>query len=209
MNRKGFTLIELLIAMVIASIVMAAMYSVYHSQTQTYRTQQLVVQMQQNMRAALYLLESEIRMAGYSAADPPAPAGFVQNFDSLGSPHDGSAAATDANNIAFTVDRNDSGTIDAAAAIAGFEIIAFRRDAANNTLERWDGSNPSGVWQVAAEQITNLSFTYHREDNSPIPFPLDAADLTDIRSVEVAITATSGDQSMNLTNKIKCRNMGY
>ena len=60
MNRKGFTLIELLVAMVIASIVMAAIYSVYRSQTQTYRTQQLVVQMQQNMRAALYLLESEI-----------------------------------------------------------------------------------------------------------------------------------------------------
>ena len=207
MNRKGFTLIELLIAMIVASIVMAAIYSVYRSQTQTYRTQQLVVQMQQNMRAALYLLESEIRMAGYSATDPSAPAGFVQNFTGLGSPHDGAAAATDANNIAFTVDRNDSGTIDAAAAFAGFEIIAFRRDAANNTLERWDGS--SGDWQVAAEQITNLSFTYHREDDSPIPFPLTAADLTDIRSVEVAITATSRDQNMNLTNKIKCRNMGY
>jgi type IV pilus assembly protein PilW len=206
MNRKGFTLIELLIAMVIASIVMAAMYSVYRSQTQTYRTQQLVVQMQQNMRAALYLLESEIRMAGYSAADPPAPAGFVQDFTGLASPHAGSAAATDANNIAFTVDRNDSGTIDeiddvGAGAFASFEIIAFRRDAANNTLERWDGS--SGVWQVAAEQITSLSFTYHGEDD------LQTADLTDIRSVEVAITATSGDRNMNLTNKIKCRNMGY
>ena len=134
MNRKGFTLIELLIAMVVASIVMAAMYSVYRSQTRTHRTQQLVVQMQQNMRAALYLLESEIRMAGYSATDPPAPAGFVQDFTGLGSPHNGSDAATDANNIAFTVDRNDSGTIDAAAALAGFEIIAFRRDAANNTV---------------------------------------------------------------------------
>ena len=207
MNRKGFTLIELLVAMVVASIVMAAIYSVYHSQTQTYRTQQLVVQMQQNIRAALYLMESEIRMAGYSATDPPAPAGFVQNFAGLGSPHNGSAAATDANNIAFTVDRNNNGTIDAAAAIAGFEIIAFRLDAANNTLERWDGS--SGDWQVAAEQITNLSFTYHREDDSQIPFPITAADLTDIRSVEVAIAATSRDRNMNLTNKIKCRNMGY
>jgi type IV pilus assembly protein PilW len=207
MNRKGFTLIELLVAMVVASIVMAAIYSVYRSQTQTYRTQQLVAQMQQNMRAALYLLEREIRMAGYSVTDPPAPAGFVQNFASLGSPHDGSGAAIDATNIAFTVDSDDSGTIDAAAAIAGFEIIAFRLDAANNTLERWDGS--SGDWQVAAEQITNLSFTYHREDDSQIPFPLTAADLADIRSVELAITATSRDRNMNLTNKIKCRNMGY
>ena len=207
MNRKGFTLVELLVAMVVASLVMAAIYTAYRSQAQAHRTQQLVVQMQQNMRAALYLLEREIRMAGYSITDPPAPAGFVQNFLSLGSPHDGSGAATDANNIAFTVDSNDSGTIDAAAANAGFEIIAYRLNAANNTLERWDGS--SGNWQVAADQITNLTFTYHREDDSPIPFPIQAVDLPDIRSVEVAITATSRDRNMNLTNKIKCRNMGY
>ena len=207
MNKKGFTLIELLIAMVVASIVMAAIYAVYRSQNEAHRTQQLVVQMQQNMRAALYLLEREIRMAGYSITDPPAPAGFVQNFASLGSPHDGSGAATDANNIAFTVDSDGLGTINTAAPLAGFEIIAYRLNAANNTLERWDGS--TGAWQVAADQITNLSFTYHREDDSQIPFPLAPADLEDIRSVEVAITATSEDRNMNLTNKIKCRNMGY
>ena len=207
MNRKGFTLIELMVAMVVASIVMAAIYSVYRSQTQAHRTQQIVVQMQQNMRAALYLLEREIRMAGYSVTDPPASAGFVQNFIGLGAPHDGSGAVTDANNIAFTVDNNDSGAIETAAAIAGFEIIAYRLNAANNTLERWDGS--TGAWQVAADQITNLSFTYHREDDSQIPFPLAPADLENIRSVEVAITATSEDRNMNLTNKIKCRNMGY
>ena len=207
MNRKGFTLIELLVVMVVASIVMAAIYTAYRSQTEAHRTQQLVVQMQQNMRAALYLLEREIRMAGYSITDPSAPAGFVQNFISLGSPHDGSGAGTDANNIAFTVDSNDNGIIDTAAANAGFEIIAYRLNVANNTLERWDGS--SGSWQVAADQITNLTFTYHREDDSQIPFPIQAADLQDIRSVEVAITATSRDRNMNLTNKIKCRNMGY
>jgi type IV pilus assembly protein PilW len=207
MNRKGFTLIEILIAMAVASIVMAVIYSVYRSQTEAQRTQQLVVQVQQNIRAALYLLESEIRMAGYSVTDPPAPAGFVQDFSGLVSPHNGSGAATDANNIAFTVDSDGLGTIDTAAPLAGFEIIAYRHNAANNTLERWDGSG--GDWQVAAEQITNLSFTYHREDDSQIPFPLTAADLADIRSVEVAITATSRDRNMNLTNKIKCRNMGY
>ena len=209
MNKKGFTLIELMVAMVVASIVMAAIYSVYRSQIQAHRTQQIVVQMQQNMRAALYLLEREIRMAGYSVTDPPAAAGFVQNFSGLGAPHDGSGAATDANNIAFTVDSNNSGAIEAAAAIAGFEIIAYRLNAAANTLERWDGS--TGDWQVAAEQITNLSFTYHREDDSQISFPLAAADLADIRSVEVTITATAEDRTMPLSYpyKIKCRNMGY
>ena len=207
MNKKGFSLIELLIAMVIASIVMGAIYSVYRSQTKTYRAQQLIVQMQQNVRAALYLLETDIRMAGYSVTDPPAPAGFVQNFADLGTPHDGSGAATDDNNIAFTVDSDDSGTIDTTSAAAAFEIIAYRLNSANTTMERWDGAN--GVWRAAAEQITDLSFTYHREDDSQIAFPLTAADFADIRSVEVTITATSRDRNMTITDKIKCRNIGY
>jgi prepilin-type N-terminal cleavage/methylation domain-containing protein len=203
-DRKGFTLIELLVAMVIASVVLTAIYSVYRAQTRQHRVQQMVVQMQQNMRAAMYLLEREIRMAGYSRFNPPAPAGFVANFAGYGSPHDASGAATDASNVAFTVDNDDDGAISAA---TSFEIIAFRLDGANNRLERWDAV--SGQWQVAAEQITALSFTYHREDGSALAFPIDPGDLPDIRSVEVALQATSGDRTMNLTNRIKCRNTGF
>ena len=209
-NKKGFTLIELLVAMAIASIVMAAIYSVYRVQTKQYRTQQMVVQMQQNMRAAMYLLEREIRMAGYSAADPRAPAGFLLDFESLGFPHDESGATIDATNVAFTTDNGpsslglgDNGTIDS----SSFEIIAFRHDGANNRIQRYDAA--SGDWQVAAEQITALSFTYYRADGTPLTFPIEAGDLPDIRSVEVALEATAGDRTMNLTNRIKCRNMGF
>ncbi|MGD8961758.1 MAG: prepilin-type N-terminal cleavage/methylation domain-containing protein [Desulfobacterales bacterium] len=211
MNHKGFTLVELLIAMVVASIVMAAIYAAHRSQTQSYRTQQLVVQMQQNMRAALYLLEREIRMAGYST-DPPAEAGFVQNFGGLTgvvAAHASSGAATDANNIAFTADDNQNGDIEDT---TSFEIIAYRFNGANNTLQRWSLVDPAGPvwgWQVAAEQITSLTFTYFDEGDNPITPPLDADDLADIRSVDVRITAIAGDRDMQTTNKIKCRNMGY
>ena len=203
-SKGGFTLVELLIAMLVSSIVVAAIYSVYQGQTKSHRTQQLVVEMQQNMRAAMFLLEREIRMAGYSAADPASNGGFVLNFNSFGLPHSSSGAVNDANNIAFTVDNDDSGAIETA---TSFELIAYRRNAGNNTLERWDAVG--GQWQVAAERITNLTFSYHRDDGSPMSFPLSAGDLPDIRSVEMAIEATSGDRTMNITNKIKCRNMGF
>jgi type IV pilus assembly protein PilW len=204
MNRKGFTLMEIMIALVIASIVMAAIYSVYRAQTRQHRIQQMAVEVQQNMRAAMYLLEREIRMAGYSPSGPSAAAGFKADFSALGPPHDGSGAATDANNIAFTVDNDADGAISGA---TSFEIIAYRLDAANNELERWDAV--SGAWQVAAEHITALSFSYHRADESQMLPPLSATDLADIRSVEVAIQATAGDRAMNMTDKIKCRNMGF
>ena len=64
-NNYGFTLIELMIAMVIASIVAAAIVMSFDSQQKTQVNQQLVVEMQQDARAALYLMQQDIRMAGY------------------------------------------------------------------------------------------------------------------------------------------------
>ena len=64
-NAKGMTMIELLIAMAVASIVMAILYSTYQLQQKSYVTQQLVTDMQQNARAAMALMKREIRMAGY------------------------------------------------------------------------------------------------------------------------------------------------
>jgi prepilin-type N-terminal cleavage/methylation domain-containing protein len=65
-NRYGFTLIELMIAMVIGLIVMVVIYSMYRSHQRAQVTQQLVVDMQQNGRAAVALMTREIRMAGYN-----------------------------------------------------------------------------------------------------------------------------------------------
>jgi type IV pilus assembly protein PilW len=64
-NNLGFTLIELMIAMVIASIVAGAIMMAFDSQQKTQVNQQLVVEMQQDARAALYLMQQDIRMAGY------------------------------------------------------------------------------------------------------------------------------------------------
>lgn len=61
----GITLIELMVAMAIAGIVLMVIYSAYHTQSTMYRTQSVELSMQQNLRGAVYLLESEIRMAGY------------------------------------------------------------------------------------------------------------------------------------------------
>lgn len=61
----GFTMVELMIAMVIASIVAAAIVMAFDSQEKSQVNQHLVVEMQQEARAALYLMQKDIRMAGY------------------------------------------------------------------------------------------------------------------------------------------------
>ncbi|MDP2863390.1 MAG: prepilin-type N-terminal cleavage/methylation domain-containing protein [Desulfobacterales bacterium] len=68
-SNEGITLIELMVAMAVAGIVLMAIYSAYHTQSTIYRTQSVELAMQQNLRGAVYLLESEIRMAGYDMND--------------------------------------------------------------------------------------------------------------------------------------------
>ena len=64
-RRNGLTLIELLIALVLSSILIAALYRMFISQQKTYGTQEQVADMQQNVRIAIGQMTREIRMAGY------------------------------------------------------------------------------------------------------------------------------------------------
>ncbi len=65
MNKRGITLIELLIALVISAILVAGVYRTFVSQQRTYTVQDQVVEMQQNVRAALNKMFREIRMVNY------------------------------------------------------------------------------------------------------------------------------------------------
>ena len=55
-TEPGFTLVELLIAMVVAFLVTAAVYASHKVQQQTYKAQQQVTEMQQNLRAAMDMI---------------------------------------------------------------------------------------------------------------------------------------------------------
>ena len=64
-KNRGVTLIELLIALVISSILIAALYRTFIGQQKTYIVQDQVVDMQQNVRVAINKMMREIRMAGF------------------------------------------------------------------------------------------------------------------------------------------------
>ena len=77
-DQKGFTLIELMIYVCISSIVLTAVYTVFKGQQKTYTNQQGVVDMQENLRAGMYYLTREVRLAGYEAQGVASVAGIVQ-----------------------------------------------------------------------------------------------------------------------------------
>jgi prepilin-type N-terminal cleavage/methylation domain-containing protein len=65
LSRQGFTLMELLVGMVISLVLMGAILSTFKSQQDSYVVQEQVAEIQQNLRAAMYLMSSDIQMGGY------------------------------------------------------------------------------------------------------------------------------------------------
>ncbi|MCJ7663967.1 MAG: prepilin-type N-terminal cleavage/methylation domain-containing protein [Desulfobacterales bacterium] len=63
-KEAGLTLIELMIVLVLSAVVTASIYATFIAQQKSYATQTRVSDMQQNARAALTLMERDLRMAG-------------------------------------------------------------------------------------------------------------------------------------------------
>lgn len=240
-NKKGFTLIELMVTMAISSIVLAGIYAAYQAQVRSHVTQQAVLDIQQNLRSSMHFMQHSIRMAGYDPVGVPAAnIGFQANFSAFGPPHDASGATTDGSSIAFTlnigggqfdgVDNDGDATIDEADesefsdntinVTSLNELIAFRLN--GNNLERWIWVGPAPDaygWRVVADSIDAVGFRYF-DNSTPAPLelvpPLSAADLDNIRSVEITITAqpveeltgaAAAKRAQSLTAQVRCRNL--
>jgi len=203
-SNRGFTMIELMVAMVISLLAMAAIYSTFLAQHRSYQVQEETSEMQQNIRAAMYYMQREIRMAGSNS------------FKSLPLSAFGITAAGQ-NSITFTEDvrgpivgtpavqkapDGDAGDPD--------ENITYTLNGTN--LERTDNIVAPLVPQVVAQNIDAVDFVYLDGNNPPnvLPFAggfVPAASLDQIRSVEITIVARTDDPLLyGATNNIVYRN---
>jgi len=209
LKEQGFTIVELLVAVAVSLLALGAIYSTFQSQHKSYLMQEEVAAMQQNIRAAMYHIQREIRMAG---CDPTGNAGA-------------GIVTANANSISFTEDvRGDADGSDPDGATNDpNESIAYALSD-NNLVRDTGGGN-----QVVAENIDALDFVYIDANGS------ETAVLADIRSVEITIVARTGralratkDNNLyknqqgdtilgaqndnfsrrSMTTFIKCRNLG-
>jgi type IV pilus assembly protein PilW len=109
-NSDGFTLIELMVAIAISSAVMAGIYSMFIMQQRTQVTEQVAVDMQQTLRAAMYMVERDIRMAGY---DPTLNWGF-DGINNDGDTDTDEADEKQNDRELDTIDNDGDGSIDGA-----------------------------------------------------------------------------------------------
>ena len=207
-NDRGFTILETLVAVSISGILMAGIYSTYYSQQKSSIVQGQVAAMQQNLRAAMSLMTTDIRMTGY---DPLGSAGAgIQN--------DGT------DSIRVTMDTTGDGAADDANEDVTYSLYDADGDGDNDL-----GRNTGSGNVPAAANIDALNFVYLDAQGAV------TATVSEMRSVQISILArteradpgftnnetytnqqgtpiytASGDHYRRrmLTAQVKCRNLG-
>ena len=150
-SHAGFTVIEFLVSILLTSIIMAAIYSVYRVQIHTVKAQESRLEAQEYARAVLDLMVREIRNAGY-APTGAACAGVDRAEDQR---------------LQFLVDANGNGAcndsdedieyrFDTTGCPAGFGNITRENAAAPGAEAMTDCNVPTGT--------ANFSFTYYPQD---------------------------------------------
>jgi len=219
-REEGFTLVELLITIVLSLIVLTGIYSVFNAQQRAHGTNTQVVRMQQNLRAALAILERDIRMAGYSPTGN-VEVGFVEAREGLMQVtmdlNDDGDATDEEEDIAYGFLAADDGNRDGILDTAG-AVDALRRD-----------RGAGGGFQPIANNIRAFAFAYAFDDNQDGQLDTDAGgdiiwavdtdgdkqldlnvmtnaafgstpDLDRIREVRIWVLARSTDEIRNYTS---------
>ena len=185
-KNSGVTLTELLIVLALTGIVSGAIYNIFISQGKAYTIQSEVAEMQQNLRAGIFMMEREIRMVGY---DPTRDA-------------DAQILTAAPSQLEFTADLNGDGVTDDPNEHMIYTLYDTDADGTSDALGRNDVNSGAGT-QLLAENIDQLNYVYLDESRNALndmATSVDPAVLPDIRSIQVTMVARSGVIDSDNTN---------
>jgi prepilin-type N-terminal cleavage/methylation domain-containing protein len=202
-RNRGFTLIELMIALLIAAIILAAVYDVFMSDFKAFISHNLLLNAHEKEKMALEFMSREIQLIGYDASTSPITADIV-------------SAKSDS--IQFEEYNRLNNT--------RAKILYQYRSSDNTVIRRfnlWDGASSS--WIPASDEIVignvdTFAFVFYSEDNVVVDFngfgEIPSADIPDIRRVDIALTVKTEKMdpirklflTKDLTTSIYLRNLG-
>ncbi len=187
LNNDAFTLVEIMIVMAMIGIVTGSIYGIFASSNRSYRTQDKVVEVQQNVRVGIDFMARDIRTAGFDPTDD-ANAGIEV------------ATAT---KLRFTADMNRVNGIED----TNRERITYEYDAVNNDLlQRLYEGTGSATSETLIDNVSALTFTYLDSGGNNLGNPVPAANLTDIRTILISLTCQGTDaQGQTFTRTLNTR----
>jgi type IV pilus assembly protein PilW len=176
----GFSLLEMLIVLAVFTFIVGGIFSNLSQSQVRYQFEQEVAELQQSARNAVDLMEREIKLAGFPKASYYDSA---QNWTMANSNKVAEGFITiSASNLVFEADVEEDGIVD-----------RVDYNLASGTLSRSaqdkpaGGGAPAAVYQVLANNVTALTFTY-LDSNGTV-----TATASQVRSVQILL-------SLNTTN---------
>ena len=204
-GARGFTLIELMVVVAVSAGVSTAAYAVYNAQQISFQRQAQIVEMQQNIRAFLYFIEKDLRMAGFDPKTSGAagfvtarPAEIVFTAD-LGRPRGDSACGDSVscdsmpdgkiissacdNCIAETIRYSLRDTPAYSTATANYGEVPI--GSTTSVTKTFNGSTSTGAQDVI-DGVEAIEFLYNMSDGTAAT-TITGPDLKNIRSVTVSM----------------------
>ncbi len=183
LNNDAFTLVELLIVTAMMGIVTGSIYGIFVSSNRSYRTQDKVVEVQQNVRVGIDFMARDIRVAG---------------FDPQGTADAGIEEAT-ATKLRFTADMNRVNGIED----TNRERITYEYDGADLLQYLYEGTG-SATSETLIDDVSALTFTYLDSGGNDLGNPV--ANLAAIRTVLISLTCQGTDaQGQTFTRTLNTR----
>jgi type IV pilus assembly protein PilW len=212
-RSSGFTLVELMVVVAVSMLIISGVSWMYTNMRNATTAQEQVVEMQQNIRVALNIIENDVRMAGFDplgndppitgiippAANPPTNTyanslNFTMVMDVWGRDgidNDGDALIDEQDEIGKDgIDNDNVLGIDQLDEFETVEYYVYDSAPAGDgrtALGRRTSVPLSGL-QPVAEDIDAVEFNYVLDDGTQTTAPT-AAQLPDIRAVEISILA--------------------
>jgi hypothetical protein len=192
-----------MIALLIAAIILAAVYDVFMSDFKAFISHNLILNAHEKEKMALEFMSREIQLIGYDAETSPITADII-------------SAKSDS--IQFEEYNRLNNT--------RAKILYQYRSSDDTVLRRfnlWDGS--SSTWipatdEIVVENAETFSFVYYSNDNVVIDFnafgEIPSADIPDIRRVDITLRVRTEKMdpirrlflTRDLTTSIYLRNLG-
>ena len=193
-KEEGFTLIELMVAAALSLVVMGGIYSVYQSQSKSYIVREQVTAMQQNLRAGMVVMTSDIRMAGYVYPGVTLTGGVNAGI-----------LEANTNDLKFRLleDKNNPPSAPYDPETIKYSLFDFDGDGDLDLVMDREVNGVSDPQKLVAENIDALNFVYLDINDAVIIDP--PSNLTTIRSIQITMVAKTGisDPGYKNTNSYK------